>query len=407
MTVTKSGLLGASVPAVNTLAQYFEDTRSSYENAESEFDTKVSDVIRSGRHWKGEGVPQATMVAETNADALAAGKVINEAAWLVLDGFAAALSSAQHSMNKTLAKATHHHIHVAEDGTATITMPKPVPGCGTGAPGQQGHAPSCFDPNTDPVEERMWQQATAARDGIERAAKGCLAFATIADRSCERMLRKLGKLDPSTTDVADPATLRRNRNVLSGALYDRNLALLTRNFWDGAKPKAIPKHEVHRDPEAIAFDVIDVGGCTAALIGSVTADATGLGAVLGLAAGAVAVKGIVDGSQKLYKHAKGTVDDGGPYKPVPPKEGDELLEDVHEHGKASQQDLAEGGQGYTVDESAPGHPPKYDDDGNLIPYKEITDVGPRKNSDEVLVVDERTGATYYSDDGGRSFVRIS
>lgn len=397
MTITKSHLLAASTEGVRAIGQYFENTRSDYETAETQFDTGVANRIRSGHAWKGEGVANASMVAETNASALAASKVVTEAGWLVLDGFATAVYNAQRSLQKTLNEASDLGIVVAEDGSVS--------------PSHYYDPLIHRNPNAAPPSPEMgekYQKALMEADRIKREVQGYLAFATIADNSCSGMLDKLSYLTPSTTDVADPSALAHNRSVLAGALYTRNLALLTRNFWDTATPKAVPAGHDASDIGKIALDVVGIAGCTAGLLTSLGEDATGVAAVFGVAQGSASAAGIYSGVQSLVKDAKGVGDDGGGYKPAPPTKGDELLDDAYTQGKVPEKDLDEGGQGYTPDSpSTPGEPPKYDRDGDLIPYKEFTDVGPRKNSDEVLVVDEKSGHMYYSDDNGRSFLQVA
>lgn len=403
--VTTTDLLAASSTGIRTMGQYFETTRNDYEKAETQFDTDVSNPMRSGHAWKGEGVPNATMVAETNASALAASKVTTETAWLALDGLSTAVHNAQTSLNKTLTEASNNFISVADDGTATVNLPTPIPG--VGAP-PEGQRPTSFDPNQDPELMKTYQHSQEIRDRIEREAKGYLAFATIADKSCSGILDKVAYLSPCTTDEANPDTLAHNGLVLAGALSTRNLALLTRNFWEQAQPKAVPEHHDGWSIDKIAVDVVGIGGCTVGLLTSLGEDATGVAAVFGAVQGTASAAGIYTNFKNLLKDTKGTGNKDDSYKPAPPEKGDELLTDVYETGKVPEKDLDEGGQGFTPDSpSTPGEPPVYDKDGNLIPYKEFTDVGPRKNSNEVLVVDENSGRTYYSDDNGKSFLQVA
>lgn len=244
---------------------------------------------------------------------------------------------------------------------------------------------------------------------IEREVKGYLAFATIADQSCSGILERLWRLLPNTTDHADPVTLAHNRSMLAGALATRNLALLTRNFWETAMPKAIPEEKDRTGN--IVLDVINVSACAAGVVSSLASDATGVGAIPGAIAGVSSTVNLGKGLQQLVKDAKGPADNGdNTYKPVPPERGDELVTDAYEKGRtALPEDVHKGGgQGYTPGSpSAPGALPRYDRDGSEIPYKQFPDIGARRNSDEQVVVDERSGHMYYSDDGGRSFVQLT
>lgn len=381
MTITKSQLLGVNVGAIRTLGQSFQDARKGYDKAERRFHDDVAKPIGSGNAWKGENVSDATMVAEANYTALSASKAVTESAWFALDGFAAAISHAQTSLDKALADAASLPITVAEDGTTTRDVTTKLPPLmGGGAPQQ------------DAIDQ--------AADRIERRIKGCLVFATTADRSCSGILNRVSNLSPSTTDVADPGVLASNRKIEAGALATRSLAILTRNFWDTVEPKSL-------DPSRsgdVTLDAINVAGCSASLLTSIGEDATGVGAVLGLTQGVASGAGLVKGIRSLVKDAKGNSDPGDGTKPISPAQKDELLEDAYSHGRAYEKDLDEGGQGYTPD-SRSSEMPVHDKDGHLIPYKKFA-VGAGDDSHEVIVVDERNGKVYHSDDDGKSFEPI-
>lgn len=176
--ITKSHLLAVVVGNVQSVGQSFETTRKEYERAEDVFGPGVANPIRSGHAWNGVGVPDATMVAETNAVALATVRTLAEAAWLALDGFATAVYNAQRKLRNAVSGWESSHLPVGEDGTVT-----------------EAHFQSDKFGNY-PVDDVTRGLAVS----IEREAKGALAFATIADQSCNGILDRLWRLLPNTTD---------------------------------------------------------------------------------------------------------------------------------------------------------------------------------------------------------------
>lgn len=372
MSVTKSQLDRVNVKGILRVRQHFGDGRTAYEDAESTFAKDVANRIRSGDVWTGVGAHDASKVAETNALALTITKLNNETVWLTLDAFAMALQHAQAKLRHALTEAAENWVSVAEDGSTSHADPTQSP----------------YIDSATLSEQRAL--ASAVMDPIERRAKGALAFAHIADQSCSDVISRLSDLTPDTTDVVDPDALSANRHALAGALATRKIAVLNRDFWYYAKPKDIPKDTTGKDVGRVLVDVLDVQQCAAGVVKNLSL---------------VSLVGLPSSLGKLVKDAKKVGATPSGYKPVPPDADpvDELLTDAYKNGKAK--GPAEG-EDFTPDPSAPGAPPEKDKHGDTIPYKELTDIGPRKDSDEVLVVDESSGDMYYSDDGGKSFVKL-
>lgn len=413
MSISKSQLLGINIQGVNTVCQHFEEGRSSYNTAEEDFGVGVADPLRSGHQWRGEGVPNATSVMEINASALAASRVIMDSAWLALDGFASAMEKAQKKLHSAMNDCAGRYVVINEDGSAE--------------PSKYIDPNFCPEPSTctTPTSEQFarWAKAKQDAEWIEREAKGALEFARIADQSCALLLDRLSGNTPNTSEEADPALLANNRQALAGALYSRNLALLARNFWHEVTPKDMPKpEERHWSVGGLVLDVVSVAGSTAGLVSSIMEDATGIGAVLGVAQGTASAGALVTSFGQLVKDAHGTTTGGGGYKLTPPKDGNAVLKDVDDVS-LSEADYRRklndaltspdgNGQGYTPDPNSAGAPPRLDGgkyveiDGIDPRHEEGTDHGSKLPDDESVVVDTKTGHVYYTDDNGRSYIEI-
>lgn len=415
MSVTATALMNVNIQGINTIDQYFEDARSGYNTAEETFDTGVANPIRAGHTWRGEGVANATMVMEENASALATSRVIMDSAWLVLDGFASALQKAQSKLKGAFDEAeADGGVDIADDGTASVKYYLDPHYC------PEPSTCTNYTPSAEAVTR--YEKAKKVAEKVQPIAQGALAFATIADQSCNQMLSRLSDYTPSTSDEADPDILAINKDALAGALYSRNLALLTRNFWSSVEPKDMPKpEERHWSFGSIVLDVLNVTGSAAGLVSSFVEDATGVGAVLGVAQGTAAGGSLVSGFNQLVKDAKGTTTGGGGYKLTPPKDGNAVLKEV-ESGETGDGYLTHlndalattdgNGQGFTPDPKAAGAPPdtdggKYVQINGIDPrHEEGTSQGSKVPDDESIVVDTKTGHVYYTDDNGASYIEI-